>query len=100
MLINDQGGHFLNEVIHDFTDHYPVVQKKTTPYYPQANGLAESMTKALQNILKKVVNENRMDWDSKLHSALWAYRTSFKTSIQSTPFRLAFGLEVVMPMEF
>ena len=26
--------------------------------------------------------------------------TSFKTSIGSTPFRLAFGLEAVMPIEF
>ena len=36
----------------------------------------------------------------KLYSALWAYRMSHKTSIQSTPFRLAFGLEAVMPIEF
>ena len=36
----------------------------------------------------------------KLHSALWAYHTSYKTSIQSTPFQLAFGLEAVMPIEF
>ena len=41
-----------------------------------------------------------MDWDTKLHSALWVYPTSFKTNIQSTPFRLAFGLEVVMLVEF
>ena len=40
------------------------------------------------------------DWDQKLNSALWAYRTSYKTVIKSTPFRMAFGLEVVMPIEF
>ena len=26
--------------------------------------------------------------------------TSFKTSVQATPFRLAYGLEAVMPVEF
>ena len=36
----------------------------------------------------------------KLHGVLWAYRTSFKTSVQATPFRLAYGLEAVMPVEF
>ena len=77
-----------------------MVHKKSTQYYPQANGLAESTNKTLQNILKKIVNENRTDWDTNLYSALWAYRTSYKTSIQSTPFRLAFGLEAVMPVEF
>ena len=46
------------------------------------------------------MNDNKTDWDTKLHSALWAYRTSYKTSIHSTPFRLVFGLEAVMPIEF
>ena len=41
-----------------------------------------------------------MDWDTKLQSALWAYQTTYKTIIRTTPFRLAFGLEAVMPMEF
>ena len=40
------------------------------------------------------------DWDQKLNSALWAYRTSYKTVIKSTPFRLAFGLEAIMLVEF
>ena len=58
------------------------------------------MNKTLQNILKKIVNENRTDWDDKLHNALWPYRTTFKTSIKYTPFRLAYSLEAVMPIEF
>ena len=99
-LISDQGSHFLNMVVRELTLHYVIVHKKSTPYYPQANGLAESTNKTLQNILKKIFNENRTNWDTKLHSALWAYRTSYKTSIQSTPFRLAFGLEAIMPVEF
>ena len=99
-LISDQGSHFLNTVSHELTNHYIVVHKKSTSYYPQANGLAESTNKTLQTIPKKIVNENRMDCDTKLHSALWAYRMSYKTNIQSTPFRLAFGLEPVMPIQF
>ena len=31
---------------------------------------------------------------------MWAYQTTYKTSIRSTPFRLAFGLDAVMLMEF
>ena len=44
--------------------------KKSTPYYPQANGLVELTNKTLQKILKRIVNENRTDWDQKLHSAI------------------------------
>jgi hypothetical protein len=83
-LISDQGRHFLGQVVESLTTFYAMVHKRSTPYYPQANGLAESTNKTLQNILRKIVNENRTD------SALWAYRTTYKTSIRSTSFRLAF----------
>ena len=36
----------------------------------------------------------------KLNSDLWAYCTSYKMIIKLTPFRMAFGLEEVMPIEF
>ena len=60
-LVSDQGRHFVNHLIRELTSHYVVVHKKSTPYYPQANGLAESTNKTLQTILKKIVNENRTD---------------------------------------
>ena len=98
-LVSDQVTHFIYKVIYEL-NYYAVVYKKSTPYYPQANGLAESTNKTMQMILKKIVNENQIDWDQKLHSALWAYRTSYKAMIRSTPFQMAFGLEAVMPIEF
>ena len=50
--------------------------------------------------LKKIVEGNKKDWDRKLNSALWAYQTSYKVTIGMTPFRMAYGLEAVVPMEF
>ena len=35
-----------------------------------------------------------------LFSTLWAYRTSTKTAISSTPFLLVHGVESVLPIEF
>ena len=96
-LVSDQGTHFINKIVHELSTYYAIVHKKSIAYYPQANGLAESTNKTLQTILKKIVNENRTDWDKKLNSALWAYQTSYK---HISPFRLAFGLEVVTPIEF
>jgi len=34
-----------------------------------------------------------------LFLALWAYRTTVKTSTGFTPFQLVYGLEVVLPIE-
>lgn len=33
-------------------------------------------------------------------SALWAYRTAFKVTTNQTPFRLAYGKETLVPLEF
>ena len=74
-LISDQGGHFVGQVVESLTTFYAVVHKHNTPYYPQANRLTESTNKTLQNILWKIVNEHWIDWDTKLHNALWEYRT-------------------------
>ena len=73
-LVSDQGTYFINKIVHELSTYYVVVHKKSTPYYPQANGLPESTNKTMQPMLKKIVNENRTDWDKKLNSALWAYR--------------------------
>ncbi|XP_034201917.1 uncharacterized protein LOC117616643 [Prunus dulcis] len=38
-------------------------------------------------------------WPKKLPEALWAIRTSYRTSIGETPFSMAFGSEAVVPVE-
>lgn len=99
-LVSDQGGHFLNKVIRKLTRLHLIIHKKSTVYYPQANGQAESSNKILLKIIRKIVSENKYDWDQKLDSALWAFRTAFKVSIGFTPFKLVYGLEAVVPMEY
>ena len=46
-LISDEGVHFLVQVVESLTSFYAVVHKRSTPYYPQANALAESTSKML-----------------------------------------------------
>ena len=38
-------------------------------------------------------------WSDELPGVLWAYRTTVRTSIRETPFKLAYGSEVVIPAE-
>ncbi|RVW92566.1 hypothetical protein CK203_039418 [Vitis vinifera] len=42
--------------------------------------------------------ETSRDWSEKLFFALWAYRTSFHTSIGATP-SLVYDMEAVLPVE-
>jgi len=45
-----------------------------------ANGLAKAFNKTLCNLLEKVVAKSKWDWHERLEEALWAYRTTYKTT--------------------
>ena len=99
-IVSDRGTHFINEVIKHLLDELMVIQRKSAPYHPQANGQAESTNKILCTTLTKIVENSRTDWELKLYSALWAYRVAYKTAIGTTPFNMVYGLDAILPMEF
>ena len=100
ILVSDRGSHFLNEAIEELTKLFQINHRKTTPYHPQTNGLAERVNQTLVQILRKTVVDSKRDWDSKLTAALWAYRTTYKVTTRMTPFALMYGLEAILPIEF
>ena len=59
-----------------------------------------STNKILGAVLTKIVIGSKSDWELKLHSAIWAYRVAYKTTIGTTPFNMVYGLEAILPMEF
>ena len=67
-IVSDRGTHFVNKVIQYLLDDFLVMHRKSTPYHPQANGQAKSSNKLLCTI--KIVENSRIDWELKLHSAL------------------------------
>ncbi|KAA0062673.1 uncharacterized protein E6C27_scaffold79G001930 [Cucumis melo var. makuwa] len=68
-------------------------------YRYAANGLAEAFNKTLCNLLKKIVSKSKRDWQERVGEALWAYRTTYRTSTKVTPYSLVYGVEVVLPLE-
>ena len=77
---------------------YGIQHHRSSAYRLQTNGAIEAMNKNIKRILRKMVRTSR-DWSEKLPFALWAYRTSFRTSTRTTPYSLVYGMEVVLPVE-
>ena len=96
-LISDRGVHFRGEV-DTLLQRYGVQHHRSSAYRPQTNGAVEVANKNIKRILRKMIETSR-DWFEKLPFALWAYRTSFRTSTGATPYSLVYGMEVVLPVE-
>jgi hypothetical protein len=70
-----------------------------TPYYPQGNGLAKSCNKILINIIKRLLEDNKKAWDSKLKFSLWVDIVTTKISLGVSPFQLVYGFEAIFPTQ-
>ena len=98
-IISDRGPGFRGDLVGELMEKLGISRRHSTPYYPQCNGLVEKVNGMICRIITKQVNNRPGDWDKHLSSALWAYRTSFRTSLGFTPFHLVYGKEAILPIE-
>ncbi|MCO5597389.1 hypothetical protein L7F22_051465 [Adiantum nelumboides] len=103
-IIFDRGPGFRGDLVGELMKKLGIEKRHSTPYYPQCNGLVEKVNGMIckiitkQIITKQVVSKPK-DWDKHLSAALWAYKTSFRTSLGYTPYHLVFGKEAILPIE-
>jgi len=99
VLISDRGAHFYNVQLKKVLEHYGVKQIIATSYHLQSNGEAEVSNREIKSILEKTVATSHKDWAMKLDEALWAYRTTYKTSTTLSLFQLIYGKAFHLPVE-
>ena len=96
-IITDNATAFNSKKIEKFCSDYNITLGHSTSYYPQGNGLVESLNKILVGIIKKILQENKKAWHKNLIHALWADKISPKRSIATSPFQIIYGTEAIFP---
>ncbi|CAJ2672886.1 unnamed protein product [Trifolium pratense] len=98
-ITTDQGSVFTGRKMQEFARQTGFKLLTSTPYYAQANGQVEAANKIIIGLIRKHIAQKPRNWNKTLNQVLWACRNSPKESTNSTPFRLTYGHDAVLPVE-
>ncbi|GJW77398.1 reverse transcriptase domain-containing protein [Tanacetum coccineum] len=98
-IISDRGTHFCNDQFSKVMLKYGVTHRLSTAYHQQTSRQVEVSNRGLKRILERTIGENRASWSDKLDDALWAFRTTFKTPIGCTPYKLVYRKDFHLPIK-
>ena len=95
--VTDNVTYFKSKNMISFYHKYHISLNHSIAYYPQGNGLEKYSNKSLVRIIKKLLEENKRDWHTKLKYALWDDKIITKRAIGMSPFQLVYKSEVIFP---
>nr|GFA25291.1 reverse transcriptase domain-containing protein [Tanacetum cinerariifolium] len=93
------GHHGANLTAKKVMRKYGVTHRLSIAYHPQTSGQVEVSNSGLKRILERTIGQNRASWSDKLDNALSAFRTTYKTPIGCTLYKLVYGKACHLPME-
>lgn len=99
VIISDGDSHFCNRFFDGLLRKYGVTHKVATAYHPQTLRQVETSNRQIKSIMEKKVQPSRNDWAMRLTDALWAYRTTYKTPIGMSTYRLIFRKVFHLPVD-
>ena len=86
VLISDNGLQFDSKMFINYCGELGIINRYSTPAYPQGNGQAKAVNKAILSGLKKRLDDAKGKWVEELPHVLWMYRTTPRRSTEEIPF--------------
>ena len=98
-VLTDQGSNFTSQLLTEVYRLLHIQPIRTSPYYPQTDGLVERFNQTLKAMLRKTADEGGKDWDKWVPYLLFAYREVPQSSTGFSPFELVYGRQVRGPLD-
>lgn len=90
-LKTDNGPQFISSEIQRFCSQFGIDHRKTTPYWPQANGEVERMNRSIVKRLKISQETDGSDWQWDLRMFLLMHNSTPHSTTGAPPSTLMFG---------
>jgi transposase InsO family protein len=97
---SDRGSNFESELFHELCNLLGILKTKTSPYYPQSDGLVERLFRTVKPMISAVVHERRMEWCEALSVTEMGLRATVQESTGFSPFEILFGKRMRLPWQW
>ena len=98
-LHTDQGGNFESRLFAEVCRLLGIEKTRTTPAYPQSDGMVERYNQTLEDSLSMYVSGHQKDWEDYLPYVLMAYRTARHEATGASPCQLMLGRDLRVPVD-
>nr|KYP61955.1 Pro-Pol polyprotein [Cajanus cajan] len=98
-ITTDQGTLFTGRKVAQYAESRGIKLITSTPYYAQANGQVEAANKVVIGLIKKHISNRPRNWHETLVQILWAYRNSPRDATKTTPYKLVYGHDAILPLD-
>jgi len=98
-ITTDQGSMFTSGEFDEFGISVGIKVLNSSPYFAQANGLAEASNKGIIKLIKRKIEENPRRWRTVLNEALSSYQMACHGATKVSPYQLVYRHDVVVPWE-
>ena len=75
-LLSDRGANFMSSVIEEMCKILGIKKLQTMPYHPQTNGLVERSHQTIMQMIGKLGEDHKTDWQSHLAEIAHAYNAT------------------------
>ena len=89
----DNGPQFVAESFEAYLEQNGIEHRRSTPYWPQANGEVERQNRSLLKAMKIAKSQGK-DWKQEINTYLMAYRTTAQATTGVSPAELMFGRQI------
>ena len=93
-LHSDRGANLNSEKIKKLCDNLGIRKTKTTPYFPQGDGVVERLFRTIKPLIGIVTADRQMDWDQSIPFVEMGLRNKKSASTGFSPNEMLFGQNI------